>query len=83
MEKKIKFGVSQVSNTTPLVFKYIFRIYTFLSGLWAILSPNFSGINEHIVSEINKWLLIGVPIMHYLIKFFGWDYSDKPDTDMP
>lgn len=75
--KVVKIGIGQITNPTPLWAKYIFRAYTFLAGLWAILAPNITTIDEHTMAEINKWILIGVPVIHYAIKFFGWDYSDK------
>lgn len=73
--KTVQVGIAQLSNPTPIWIKYIFRTYTFLSGLWAILAPQITNIDEHTMAEINKWLLIGVPIMHYAIKFWGWDYK--------
>lgn len=73
-EQVVKVGLNQVSNPTPLFLKYIFRIYTFLAGLWAIFAPMLTQIPEDQMAEINKWVLIGVPIIHYTIKFFGLDY---------
>lgn len=73
--KVVQVGIAQLGNPTPIAIKYVFRIYTFLSGLWAILAPSLTDIPESTMAEINKWLLIGVPIMHYAIKFFGWDYK--------
>lgn len=78
MENKVvKFGADQIKNPTPVALKYVFRAYTFLVGLWAIVAPSFDWIPPSLVDDINKYLLIGVPVMHYSIKFFGWDYSDK------
>jgi hypothetical protein len=73
--KVVKVGVDQLNNPTPIWIKYIFRTYTFLAGLWAIISPSITNIDEHTLAEINKWLLAGVPVIHYTIKFFGWDYK--------
>lgn len=73
--KTVQVGIAQLNNPTPTAIKYVFRTYTFLSGLWAILAPSITNIDEHTMGEINKWLLIGVPIMHYAIKFWGWDYK--------
>lgn len=74
-DKVVKFGVSQITNPTPKALKYIFRAYTFLVGVWAILAPNFDWVPPSTMDEINKWLLIGVPIIHYTIKFFGLDFE--------
>ena len=74
--KVVKFGVNQIQNPTPKTLKYIFRAYTFLAGLWAILAPNFDWVPASTMDEINKWLLIGVPVIHYTIKFFGLDYQE-------
>lgn len=73
--KTVTIGVDQLNNPTPLWIKYIFRTYTFIAGLWAIISPSITNIDAETLSEINKWLLVGVPIIHYSIKFFGWDYK--------
>ena len=77
----LKFGVNQLSNPTPKLATYIFRTYTFLIGLWAILAPALDIVPAKSRANIEHYLLIGVPVMQYFIKFFGWDYSDKPGTD--
>lgn len=74
--KEIQVGPSQIGNPTPMIFKYIFRAYTFLVGIWAIIAPSFDLLPPSVVDDINKYLLIGVPVMHYAIKFFGWDYKE-------
>lgn len=75
MPEVIKFGAGQLSKPTPKALKYIFRAYTFLSGLWVIIAPNFTHIPAETINEVNKWLLLGVPIIHYTIKFFGLDFQ--------
>lgn len=74
-EKIITMGVGAISKPTPLALKYIFRGYSFLAGLWAILAPNFDWLPASTMDDINKWLLIGVPVIHFTIKFFGIDYK--------
>ncbi len=77
MEKVVKVGVEQLQNPTPKALKYIFRAYTFLAGLWAILAPQITHIPADTMAEVNKWLLAGVPVIHYTIKFFGLDYRTE------
>lgn len=84
MEKPtLKFGINQLKNPTPKAATYIFRTYSFLAGLWAIIAPSLDILPMEIISTIDHYLLIGVPVIQFTIKFFGWDYSDKPDTDSP
>lgn len=75
MEPVIKAGLGQIKNPTPKFLKYIFRTYTFLAGLWAIFSPAITHLPAETIAEVNKWVLIGVPVIHFTIKFFGLDYE--------
>ena len=76
-QKVVKFGVAQIKNPTPLFLKYIFRAVSFFSGLWALLAPAMTHITPETLADINKWLLIGNTIIHYAIKFFGWDWQPE------
>lgn len=76
-DKVIKFGLSQVANPTPMALKYVFRVVSFCSGLWALLAPSFTHIDPQTLADINKWLLVGNTTIHYAIKFFGLDYKDN------
>jgi len=73
----VKFGVGQIENPTPKAFKYIFRIYSFLAGAWALFAPQFVHLNPDILGEINRWLLVSGTFLHYAIKFFGWDIKEE------
>lgn len=75
--KVIKFGINQLNKPTPMILKYIFRTVSFLSGLWALLSGQFTHLTPEMTAEIFKWLLIANTAMHYAIKFFGWNYTDE------
>ena len=75
-EKVVKVGVKQLNNPTPKALVYIFRAYTFLAGLWVLFQPNLS-IPDTLVAEINKWILLGVPVIQYVIKFFGLDFKQQ------
>lgn len=73
----VKFGVGQIENPTPKAFKYVFRIYSFLAGAWALFAPQFVHLNPDILGEINRWLLVSGTFLHYAIKFFGWDIKEE------
>lgn len=77
MEQVVKVGVDQLNNPTPKPLLYLFRGYSFLAGLWAILGPQITQIPAETMAEINKWLLAGVPVIHFTIKFFGLDYKHR------
>lgn len=75
VEKTVKFGLGQINNPTPTLAKNIFRTYSFLAGLFALLAPSLSEIPEETMGDITRWLLIGGTVIHFTIKFFGWDYE--------
>lgn len=80
----VKFGIKQLSNPTPVIAKTIFRTVSFLVGIWALVQHLNLGLSKDVVHNINEWAIAIVPIMHFTIKFWGWDYAtDKPDTDNP
>lgn len=79
--KVVKVGIGQIDNPTPMAAKWIFRLFTFFSGLWAILAPSITEIDHDIIAKVDRYLLIGVAVMHYAIKFFGWDYKDKSEQN--
>lgn len=82
-ESKVKFGVRSLDRPTPMALRYVFRTFLYLSGLWALLAPTLTHIPTDVLNQINTYLLIGNTIMNFTIKFFGLDFSDKPDTDNP
>lgn len=75
--KQVVFGLGQIGNPTPMMAKHLFRAYSFLAGLWALLAPQFTHITPETMGEINRYLLIGATVMHFSIKFFGWDYKEQ------
>ncbi len=70
----LQFGVGQLKKPTPRVLKLLFKTIVFLAALWAFLSPQLD-IAEAIVNSINKWTLISLGLVRFLIQFFGLDYD--------
>ena len=75
-DKVVKVGFGQIQNPTPKALTYLFRTYSFFAGIWVLIQPSL-GVNHDLVAEINKWVLLGVPIIQFTIKFFGWDYKQQ------
>ena len=70
----LQFGVGQLKKPTPKILKIIFKTIVFLAALWAFLSPQLD-ITEILVNAINKWTLVGLGLVRFLIQFFGLDYD--------
>lgn len=81
-DKKVTIGIPSLSKPTPPILRNVIRFVMFLSGLWALLQPQFADLPEHAIAAINKWLLVGNTTVYFASKFFGWNV-DKPDTDNP
>lgn len=73
--KTVKFGIGQIGNPTPIWAKTIFRVVSFIVGIWALIQHLNIGLSEPVVATINEWAVAVVPIVHFTIKFFGWDYK--------
>lgn len=71
----VKFGVGQLSNPTPVFVKNIFRAFALISGIWAILPPDMLHLAPTTLAEVNKWIIISNPLILFITKFFGWDYT--------
>jgi len=76
-DKKLVFGVGSITEPTPKFAKTIFRVTSFIVGLWAILQHMNLGVTPEITAKINEWCIAVVPIMHFTIKFFRWDYTPE------
>ena len=70
-----------IRKPTPKLAKDIVNGLLYLSGLWALIQPNFN-IPEHTAAEINKYLLLGLGVTRFTITFFHWE-EKKADTDNP
>lgn len=82
--KVVKFGLGQLNNPTPMWANYIFRAISFITGIWALIQHMDMGFAPEMVAKINAWALLGLPLIHFTTKFFGWSYdTSKPDTDNP
>lgn len=75
--KVIKFGVNSLSEPTPKFMKMIFRAVSFIVGIWALVQHMNLGLPEHSIKVANEWAIAVVPLMHFTIKFFRWDYSTE------
>ena len=70
---KIDFGVDHLATDTPKPVKNVYRTIMFLCGFWAIcVEPRFPNIPEHIVHEIDNWMLALNTFIYFICQFFGW-----------
>lgn len=76
--KVVKVGVAQLDNPTPMWAKNIFRTVSFITGVWALVQHMDFGLKPDLIADINEWCIAIVPVMHFAIKFFGWDYKENP-----
>mgnify|MGYP001127567108 CR=1 FL=1 len=71
---QVTFGVASMKKPTPPALKIIFKTIVFLAALWAFLNPQL-GVAEALANTINKWTLIGLGLVRFIIQFFGLDYD--------
>lgn len=75
--KEIKFGLSGLSGATPKQVKQAYRILMLLSTIWvATVQPNFH-FSDHVVAEVNKWIVVGNSLFYTVCQFFGWNKSEE------
>lgn len=74
----LKFSLTK---PTPQIAKDVVNGLLYLSGIWAVIEPQFPGMPATTAADINKWLLLGLALTRFTITFFHWDDSSKPDTD--
>lgn len=70
-------GVSNIGKPSPSWMKNIFKGLLYVSGLWAVLGPTCTNIDQHILDSINAWILRGLAIMRFTISFFHYDDIDE------
>lgn len=75
--KVVKFGVNQLGNPTPKFIKYIFNGALFALGLWALLSGQITNVPSNVLAEINKWSVVALAVMKWMIGYFGWDFKSN------
>lgn len=72
----LKFGVGQFGKETPHQLKLVFRIVLYLSGLWTLLAPVLTNIEEVMRGKIDHWIVIGLMVMRFTISFFHLDFDE-------
>lgn len=74
---EVKFGLQGLNGATPKQVKTAYRVLMLLSTLWVTtIQPNFH-FSDHLVGEINKWILVGNTGFYTICQFFGWNSDDK------
>ena len=71
MAQKTKFGINQIDNPTPPWMKTTFRLFSFFSGLAAVILTVLPQVPEHAKYVILTATGIGNTVIHFTIKFFG------------
>lgn len=74
-EKVLKFGVGSITEPTPKFMKTIFRAVSLIVGIWALIQHMDLGLTDETIDKANEWAVAIVPVIHFVIKFFRWDYS--------
>lgn len=82
---KIKWGVNQFGNETPMVARWCNRIITALIGVYGVIIASTAGaiIPIDLQHQINPYVIVMPSITLTISKSFGWDFSDKADTSNP
>lgn len=74
--KTVQVGLGMITKPTPNWIKNIFRGFSAASGIWGIVYlAKPAGLNIDFANDVNSWIVLGLPAMHYIIKLFGWDYK--------
>ena len=71
MPQKTKFGINQIDNPTPEWMKTTFRLFSFFSGLTAVIMLGLPHVPEHVKYVVLTATGIGNTVIHFTIKFFG------------
>lgn len=70
--KQVTFGAQGFKAETPKGVKQVYRLLMLLSTLWVMtIQPQFD-FSDHVVAEVNKWLVVGNGLFYTICQFFGW-----------
>lgn len=71
MKTNVKFGISQISNPTPLWVKYSFRIIFLFLSVAVFMVSDYPGLSEQVKLLMLKWFS-GINMFTWgLSKLFG------------
>lgn len=74
---KIKFGVSQLNNPSPIWMSKIANGIIFLTLAWGLISMGLTSIPPDLKSSINEWVLVSSGIIKLASKFFGFSLPNN------
>jgi hypothetical protein len=72
----LKFGAEGLKGETPPILKIIYRWLLALLSIWQLIDVQFPEIPDNTASLISRILAIGVPILYFVSKAFGYVNED-------
>lgn len=73
----VKFGLGQITNTTPKIANYIFRGVLYSSLIINLALSIFTDIPQDLQVAIGKYSLQIVAFVHGISKLFGIELKDE------
>ncbi len=86
--KQLTFSANNLNKQTPKQIQTIYRVAMLLSVIWvSVIQPNFE-FSDHVIAEVNKWIVVFNGLFYHICQFFGWndstpDNSADTSTDKP
>ena len=70
-DTEVKFGLGQITKTTPPLATNIFRVVLYTVGVLNIATMTFTAIPADVADMINKWSAEVIVFAHAVTKLFG------------
>lgn len=70
-EEKVKFGLGQITNTTPKFAKYLFRAVLYIAAAVNLVLSVIDEIPPDVKAMIGKYSIYAVTLVHGFSKLFG------------
>jgi len=77
--KQLTFSANNLNKQTPKQVQTLYRVAMLLSVIWvSVIQPNFE-FSDHVIAEVNKWIVVFNGLFYHICQYFGWNDS-TPDS---
>lgn len=73
----VKFGFNQISQPTPALVKWIFRVYLYVASVATIIVTTDDNISANTAKQIAKYIAFGTMSVHGASKLFGVEIDEN------
>ena len=79
--KQLTFSANNLGKQTPKQVQTLYRIAMVLSAIWVtVIQPNFE-FSDHVIAEVNKWIVVFNGAFYHVCQYFGWSTDTPEDGD--